>query len=221
LEADAIGRRHPDGDRWLLRDITCHVRAGDRVAVVGPSGSGKTLLLRALAALDPLDAGQIRWKGQRVRGVLVPPFRRSFVYLHQRATLLEGTVEDNLREPYSLCIHRDSRFDRQRIEAWLAELGRDGSFLIKLHRDLSGGEAQLVALLRAIQLDPQVLLLDEPTAALDREASGAVEQLVELWFADRPDERATVWVSHDGDQADRVAGSILRVHDGELHRLEP
>ncbi len=88
--------------------------------------------------------------------------------------------------------------------------------MTKLHRDLSGGEAQLVALLRAIQLDPQVLLLDEPTAALDREATGAVEQLVELWFADERDRRATVWVSHDGRQAARVAGAILRVHDGQL-----
>lgn len=189
------------------------------MAVVGPSGSGKTLLLRAMAALDPLDAGQIRWNGQRVRGTLVPSFRRSVVYLHQRATLLEGTVEDNLREPYSLRIHQDSRFDCQRIEAWLAELGRSGSFLTKLHRDLSGGEAQLVALLRAIQLDPQVLLLDEPTSALDREASAAVEQLVELWFADRTEERATVWVSHDGDQADRVASSLLRVQDGQIRNL--
>lgn len=216
LEADAIGRRHPAGDRWLLENITCSVRAGDRIAIVGPSGSGKTLLLRALAALDPLDAGQIRWNGQRVRVTIVPRFRRSVVYLHQRATLLEGTVEDNLREPYSFRVHRDSRFDRQRIEAWLVELGRDASFMTKLHRDLSGGEAQLVALLRAIQLDPQVLLLDEPTAALDREATGAVEQLVELWFADERDRRATVWVSHDGRQAARVAGAILRVHDGQL-----
>lgn len=217
LEADAIGRRHSEGGRWLLRNITCRVWAGDRIAVVGPSGSGKTLLLRALAVLDPLDAGRIRWNGQHVRGTIVPLFRRRVVYLHQRATLLEGAVEDNLREPYSLRIHRDIHFDRQRVEAWLAKLGRDGSFLTKLHRDLSGGEAQLVALLRAIQLDPHVLLLDEPTAALDREASAAVEQLVELWFADRPEERATVWVSHDADQADRVAGSILQVHDGQLH----
>jgi len=175
--------------------------------------------LRALAALDPLDTGQIRWNGQRVRGTIIPRFRRSVVCLHQRATLLEGTVEDNLREPYSLRVHGDSQFDRQRIEVWLARLGRDTSFLSKLHRDLSGGEAQLVALLRAIQLDPQVLLLDEPTAALDREGRGAVEHLVELWFADQPDERATVWVSHDGRQADRVAGSILRVHDGRLQNV--
>jgi len=217
IEGRAIGRRHPDSDRWLLRDINCRICTGDRIAIVGPSGSGKTLLLRALAALDPLDAGQILWNEQRLRGAIVPLFRRSVVYLHQRATLLEGTVEGNLREPYSLRGHRHVRFDRQRIEAWLARLGRDASFLRKLHRDLSGGEAQLAALLRAIQLDPHVLLLDEPTAALDRDASGAVEQLVELWYADRPEERATVWVSHDGDQADRVARKILRVDQGRIH----
>ncbi|MBC8875145.1 MAG: ATP-binding cassette domain-containing protein [Planctomycetes bacterium] len=216
LEADAIGRRHPDGDRWLLHDITCRVHAGDRIAVVGPSGSGKTLLLRALALLDPVDAGQILWSGDAVRGSLVPCFRRHFVYLHQRATLLEGTVEENFRQPFSLHIHRGIAFSRERVDAWLERLGRDGSFLAKRHLDLSGGEAQLVALLRAIQLDPHVLLLDEPTAALDQEATGAVEQLVEMWYAERPDERATVWVSHDREQAGRVGRETLLIHDGQL-----
>jgi len=216
LEADSIGRRHPDGDRWLLREVTCRVRAGDQIAVVGSSGSGKTLLLRALAVLDPLDSGQILWNGDAVRGSLVPHFRRHFVYLHQRAALLEGTVEDNFRQPFSLRIHRDKLFNRERVDAWLSKLGRDGSFLSKKHLDLSGGEAQLVALLRAIQLDPHVLLLDEPTAALDQAATGAVEQLVEMWYAERPDERATVWVSHDREQAGRVARRALHIHDGRL-----
>jgi len=220
LEADSIGRRHPDGDRWLLSDITCRVRAGDRIAVVGPSGSGKTLLLRALAALDPLDTGQVLWNGDAVRGSLVPHFRRHFVYLHQRATLLEGTVEDNFRQPFALHIHRGIAFNRERVDEWLAKLGRDGSFLSKKHLDLSGGEAQLVALLRAIQLDPCVLLLDEPTAALDQAATGAVEQLVEMWYAERPDERATVWVSHDRDQAGRVGRETLLIRDGQLEEIQ-
>ena len=85
----------------------------------------------------------------------------------------------------------------------LTHLGRDESFLDKPVGELSGGESQLVALLRAVQLDPKVLLLDEPTASLDAEATAAVETLVADWQAESAGARAVVWVSHDTGQAER------------------
>src|SRR5205807_6803377 len=136
---------------------------------------------RALAWLDRLDEGEIRWRSQPLRGDLIPAYRSRVIYLHQRPALFEGTVEDNLRLPFSLKAHRAGRFDRARAVARLAGLGRDPSFLDKSHRDLSGGEAQITALVRALQLDPDVLLLDEPTAALDGTAARAVERLLEHW----------------------------------------
>src|SRR5436309_2804807 len=129
LEARGLGRR--DGETWLLKDISIVVRPGDRLALVGPSGSGKTLLLRALARLDPIDEGEVRWQGKVVRGEAVPAFRSRVAYLHQRPALFEGTVEDNLRQPYALRTHRAARFDRGRVVDWLATLGRDASFLAK------------------------------------------------------------------------------------------
>jgi putative ABC transport system ATP-binding protein len=216
LQADAVGRRAAGPDRWLLRDVGLEVRAGDRFAVVGPSGAGKTLLLRALALLDPLDSGRVLWQGGPVGGNRVPDFRRQVVYVHQRPCLMEGTVEANLRQPFQLKVHRCRQFDPDCIASMLQTLDRDASFLAKRQRDLSGGEAQIVALLRAVQLDPQVLLLDEPTAALDQAAALAVESLLDGWLRQSPERRAMVWVCHDPQLARRVAGRVLRMEQGKL-----
>lgn len=216
LEARGIGRRQPEGEGWLFEKIDIAVHAGDRVALVGPSGGGKTLLLRALALLDPLDTGSVLWRGRPVPGSAVPSYRSRVIYLAQRPALFEGTAEDNLRVPYQLAIHRGRAFDLNRVRAWLAELGRDEVLLGRRMQDLSGGESQLIALLRAVQLDPEVLLLDEPTAALDPEASAAAEALVHSWYTAGAGARAYLWVSHDRAQAERVSQRKVRVRDGRL-----
>ena len=217
LEARHIGRRHADGHRWLLEDVSLEVRPGERLAVVGASGSGKTLLLRALALLDPLHRGEVLWRGQPVRRDEIPAFRRQAVYLHQRPALPEDTVEAALRRPFSLRCHRQRRqFDRDRIVRQLGQLGRDESFLAKKVADLSGGESQITALLRAIQLDPALLLLDEPTAALDSRTSRAAEQLLVGWIDESPHRRAFVWVSHDAAQAERFVQRSLCVEGGRV-----
>ncbi len=216
LRARGLWRRKPRGEGWLLSDVRLTVRGGQRLAIVGPSGSGKTLLLRALARLDPLDRGEILWRGEAVVGNRVPDFRRHVIYLHQRPVLGEGTVEDSLQAPYRLNVHRASRFDRQRLVEWLRLLGRDAQLLTRRQRELSGGEAQIIALLRAIQLQPQVLLLDEPTAALDADATLAVERLIDVWMRQDDTARATVWVSHDQQQAARVSTKMLALQQGRL-----
>ena len=214
LQAIEIGRR--SNDVWLLQDVSAIIQPGERWAVVGPTGSGKTLLLRCLALLDPVDAGEVRWHGKPVRRDAVPLFRSQVIYLHQRPALFDGTVEQNLCEAYSLKVHHGRRYDRERIATQLKSLGQPESFLSKAQQHLSGGEQQLTALLRAIQLDPQVLLLDEPTSALDANSTAMVEQLVDDWFAERPAERALVWVTHDEAQAGRVAGGHWRMNSGRM-----
>lgn len=216
LEACGVGRRRPDGDGWLIEGLDVIVRAGDRVALVGPSGGGKTLLLRVLALLDPLDTGAVLWRGQPVPGPAVPAFRARVMYVAQRPALIEGTAEDNLRLPFQLGAHRGRAFDAGRLRAWLAELGRDESLLSRRSQDLSGGESQLIALMRAVQLDPDVLLLDEPTAALDPDATAAAEALVHSWHAAGAGARAYVWVSHDAAQAARVSDRTVHVRGGRL-----
>jgi putative ABC transport system ATP-binding protein len=215
LEARGVGRRLDETD-WLLHDVTLTVAPGDRLALVGPSGAGKTLLLRTLALLDPLDAGGIYWKGEPLLDDAIPVFRGQVIYLHQRPALFDGTVEANLRQPFLLRAHRARRFDRERVLGLLAGLGRDASFLTRLQRDLSGGEGQMVALVRALQLEPAVLLLDEPTAALDRSTAQVLEQMVDRWWTEASGGRAFVWVSHDPEQARRVARRQVRMQAGRL-----
>jgi putative ABC transport system ATP-binding protein len=215
LQTCNLGRR-ADG-RWLLGDVSIEIRGGDRLAVVGATGSGKTLLLRALAMLDPTDAGKILWHGCEIRGNEVPTFRSRMTYLHQRPATFEGTVEDNLKQPFALRVHRDKPFNRAAVLSRLASLNRDDAFLSKPARDLSGGESQIMALLRAIQLDPEVLLLDEPTSALDSQAAQTVERLVENWLHEQSEQRAAVWVTHDRQQASRIGSRVLEMSDGSLN----
>lgn len=215
LEAKNIIRIRPDGPGRLLDDVSLSLEAGERVAMIGPSGAGKTLLLRALALLDPVDEGTVCWNGRAVRREAVPPFRKQVVYLHQRPALLEDTVEAALRRPFMLKVRRGQHYDRDEAASLLDQVGRDSSFLEKSTGDLSGGEIQITALVRALLLDPTILLLDEPTAALDAQATSAVEALIGRWILEQPT-RAFLWVSHNADQAGRVARRIVMMEAGRL-----
>jgi putative ABC transport system ATP-binding protein len=216
LDARQVSRRHPDGRQWLLEDVSLTVHAGERIALVGPSGSGKTLALRALVLLDPLDSGEIRWQGRVVRREMIPAFRARAIYLHQRPAFSRDTVEAVLRRPFALRAHRARRFDRDWVLDHLKHLGRDASFLEKRIRDLSGGEMQITALLRALELEPGMLLLDEPTAALDTQTAAAAEEMISGWVDDAPDRRAFLWVGHDQTQARRVTERSAAIHNGRL-----
>ena len=138
------------------------------------------------------------------------------IYLHQRPTLLEGSVEENLRYPFGLLAHRGKALDRQFVLEHLDRMGRAPSFLSKASRELSGGESQIVALLRAIQLDASVLLLDEPTASLDQAAARSVETLIDCWYQAGKGGRSFIWVSHDPAQTGRMAERHLVMRSGRL-----
>jgi putative ABC transport system ATP-binding protein len=199
-----------------LDHVSLEIRGGERLVVQGPSGAGKTLLLRAAALLDPLDEGRVLWQEREIHRDAVTRFRATVVYCHQRPAMLAATVEKSLRRPFALKIHRAKKFDRPWILERLARLGRDEPFLDQPVANLSGGEMQIVALLRALQLAPQILLLDEPTAALDPKTSAAVEELVVDWIEASPQARALVWVSHDVEQGERVATRKIFMESGRI-----
>ena len=216
VDAEDISRRDPQSGQTLLQPTRFALHAGDRVAVTGPSGSGKSVFLRTLALLDPLDSGAIAWHGQTVGRATITRYRRNVAYIRQRPAILDGTVEDNLRYPFSLKAYRDVRFDRARAVSLATQAGRDDGFLDKRASELSGGEAQIAALIRVLQLAPEVLLLDEPTASLDPESSHAIEGLVQAWFGGSDTARASVWVSHDPAQARRMSQRHLVMRAGVL-----
>ena len=205
---------------WRGVDLT--LAEGESVAVTGPSGTGKTLLLRALAGLDPVDEGTVFLDGRPQAAWPAPLYRARVLYVAQRPALFDGTVEDNLARPFTLAVRqgrkgRDrvtgrvgggdgspSGWDRQRAVELLAALGRDAGFLQRPVTALSGGEAQITALVRALLVEPAILLLDEPTASLDEATARAAEDLIARWRAAAPG-RACLWTSHDRDQLRRVA----------------
>lgn len=201
LAVSKIGRSFQGS--WIWQDISFELFAGDRLAIVGPSGAGKSLLLRALAGLDPIQLGAIAFRGQPLSALQMPQFRSRVIYLHQQPALLEGTVESNLQQIYQLAVHRNKLYDRSKILEYLSLLGRSAQFLARPTAQLSGGERQIVACLRALQLSPQVLLLDEPAASLDATATEQLEALITQWQQDDIP-KACIWTSHDPAQIERV-----------------
>lgn len=199
------------GDRWLWRGVDVALHSGDCLGLVAPSGAGKTLLLRNLVLLDPLTTGEVRLLGKTPTEWGLPAYRSRVIYLPQRAVAFPGTVQANLQRAFTANIHAHRRFDPVRIQSWLQQLGRDADFLGLEGLRLSGGEVQLLALLRALQLDPQVLLLDEPTASLDTATTRQVEALIGQWLQ-QPD-RACILTSHDPDQIDRITTRQLHLKD--------
>ncbi|MDQ0669189.1 ATP-binding cassette domain-containing protein [Pseudomonas sp. W2I6] len=215
VETRALTRMDERRQLQLLQPTNFQLHRADRLSITGSSGSGKSVFLRALALLDAPTSGDILWNGKVIANAQVPQYRSRISYLSQRPALIEGTVEDNLRFPYSLKALHHLSFDPQAVKALLAHAGKESGFLAKNAGDLSGGESQVVSLIRTLQLNPDVLLLDEPTAALDPASSGEVEALISAW-AEADSAHAYIWVSHDLEQAQRMSTTHLHMDAGVL-----
>ncbi len=199
-------------NQWIWSNLSFQLFPGERVAVVGASGSGKSLLLRALAGLDPVQAGQIIFQGQPINSYFMPSYRSQIIYLHQRPALWEGIVEENLQQVYRLAVHRHLVYNRKLILNYLHLLHKTPEFLQRPVSAISGGEAQIVAFLRALQLSPSILLLDEPTASLDAVTAQSLEALVAAWHSEQP-HRAYLWTSHDPTQLERITNRQITFKD--------
>lgn len=216
LKADNLCRTDPINKVMLVKFASCLIYSGDRIVLSGSSGSGKSVFCRMLALLDQPDQGSITFNGQLVKPVDIPHYRSRVAYIRQRPVLLRGTVQENLVFPFALRINRERRFDPEKIARFLAVIDKPDTFLQKNAADLSGGERQLVCLLRVLQLDPVILLLDEPTSALDVDMAMQVELLINKWMQLHDETRAYVWISHDEQQKKRVGRQVWHMNAGVL-----
>lgn len=182
----------------------------------GPSGAGKTQLLRALALLDPLERGEVLWHGASIADADVPTYRSRVIYHQQTPALVEGSVEENLRLPFALAVHAERRFDAPRAADLFERLGRKALLSESTTDDLSGGERQMVSLVRLLLLDPEIVLLDEPTASLDAAAQDRALELLLDWVASPVASRGLVWVTHDRSLARRVGSRAVELAGGRL-----
>ena len=176
-------------------------------AIVGPSGSGKSTILRLLDRLVDPDEGSVRYRGTDVRELDPLALRREVGLVPQLPALLEGTVASNVH--FAAELRGDEDPD---VESLLGHAGLDPSFAERDADQLSVGEQQRAMLARALALEPGVLLLDEPTAALDEAARDAVERTITRLAGDLG--VAIVIVTHDEEQATRLARWVVRVEAG-------
>jgi ABC-type sulfate/molybdate transport systems ATPase subunit len=208
------GVRHSRGGREVLAIDALELEAGERLAVLGPNGAGKTTLLRLLAGLEAPTAGGVELDGVRVAGANLD-VRRRIGYATQRPGLLSTTVIRNVELP--LRWRRLAAASRR--QAALAALERLNVAHLAERKalSLSGGEAQRVSLARALAVEPEVLLLDEPASGLDAEAHRAFFDDLESALADRA--TTVVQVTHRADEALRLADRIAVLVYGAIRQL--
>ena len=186
---------------------------GKVLAVTGPSGAGKTTLLRAISGLTAWHRGSVTLDGAPPETLGWPTFRRRVPFVSQRATMFTGSVHENLARPFSYRTAKSS-LDVAAANRLLLRLGFEDGVLKRSAREMSAGEQQRVALVRGLLLNPDVLLLDEPTAALDEAAVLRVETLL-LETAEKRG-LSVLLVTHDLSQIERLSAAHVRIESKEV-----
>ena len=194
----------------IVSDVDLTVDVGETLTVIGPSGAGKSTLLRLLCRLDEPTAGTVYLDGVDYRTLDPTTLRTRVGMVPQDPSLRGGSVGENVAIGPRL---RGESVEPDRVRTLLGRVGLDG-YADRDIADLSGGEAQRVAIARTLVMQPEVLLLDEPTASLDPDAQAGIEALLTELLATA--DRTAVLVTHDQAQVDRIADRVVRFVDGRI-----
>jgi sulfate transport system ATP-binding protein len=201
------------GDFQALDDVSIEVPDGSLTALLGPSGSGKSTLLRAIAGLETLDSGAVTIDGEDVSRKPTRKREVGFVFQHY-AAFKHMTVFENVG--FGLKIRKWERAEiSDRVHALLGLVQLEG-LADRYPSQLSGGQRQRMALARALAVEPQVLLLDEPFGALDAK----VRKDLRAWLRNLHDETGvtTIFVTHDQEEAMDVAGQLVVMNEGRVEQ---
>jgi sulfate transport system ATP-binding protein len=204
------------GDFTALDDVSINVRDGSLTALLGPSGSGKSTLLRTIAGLEQLDSGRVVIAGNEVTSQPVQQRGVGFVFQHY-AAFKHMTVRDNIA--FGMRIRKLPRDEIKKRVKHLMRLVQLQGLAHRYPSQLSGGQRQRMALARALAVEPEVLLLDEPFGALDAK----VRQELRDWLRRLHDEVhvTTIFVTHDQEEAMDVAEQIVVMNEGRIEQAGP
>jgi sulfate transport system ATP-binding protein len=202
------------GSDLVLDDVSDEIPSGSMTALLGPSGSGKSTLLRIIAGLESLEHGTVELHGRDVTNLEARHRQIGFCF-QDYAPFNQMTVFDNVA--YGLKVRRIGAAQRKREVDELLGLVRLGEFAKRYPRQLSGGQRQRMALARALAIKPEVLLLDEPFAALDAQVSGELR----VWVKSLQRELGitTILVTHNQSEAMEVADRIVILHEGRIEQV--
>ena len=201
------------GDFKALQDVSITVADGALTALLGPSGSGKSTLLRIIAGLEAPDSGEVIIGGHDVTGSPARNRGVGFVFQHY-APFTHMTVHDNVA--FGLSVRKRPKDEiRARVDELLALVRLEG-LAGRYPSQLSGGQLQRMALARALAVQPQVLLLDEPFGALDAQVRAELRE----WLRNLHDEIhvTTIFVTHDQEEAMEVAEQIVVMNNGRIEQ---
>src|SRR5205814_2227358 len=216
---ELVAVRHRYDGRVVLDIERFAVAPGSGVAIVGPNGSGKSTLLRLLALLERPSEGEVRLDGVVVAGAKAPRAgaRRRITLVEQRPLLLRGTVRENLE--FGLQVRGIRRTEVNRKVENIAARLEIASLLHRRRHELSDGEVQRVAVARALAVEPDVLLLDEPASSADRAAAQTLYRALAEERARRP--LAVCLASHQLEDAYRWADDVRALAEGRLSPVTP
>jgi tungstate transport system ATP-binding protein len=210
LQLEEVTQRY--GDSFSLDVKQLEVRSGEVLCIVGPTGAGKSTLLRLLSGLEMPTSGDVSLDGEILLASQVPlATRRRLTMVFQQPLLLSRTVRNNLA--YCLRLRGSNNKSEERVNRVIEQFGLV-QVAAQASNTLSGGQRQLVAIARALLVEPEVLLLDEPTANLDPASVALVEELLARDHQRRG--TTVIWCTHNLFQARRVSDRTALLFDGEL-----
>jgi len=211
---EVAGITHTYGERAVLRNISLSVDSGEVFALIGPTGAGKTTLLRIMNLLEIPGAGEVYFDGKCVprSGKQKLEIRRRMSFIQQKPQIFNLSVYDNVACGLRWRGEKKNRI-AEKVDHMLEIVGLEGH-KNRTARTLSGGEAQRVALARSLVLEPDVLLLDEPTANLDPISAAKIEHLISYVAKQRS--MTMIMATHDMSQGQQLADRIGVLLTGRL-----